>query len=141
MLSNDVLVVIQPYIFQKICPINKNSNILQNIHTKAQTNDTNPYRNVLLYILSNDRLKTIIRNNCSKGYIDDKLEKTICCCCTYYPNVVQSMTIRTCDKNYSTFLPSKSINRHMKERELNKDSGTIIYLNIPIIGEFLYGYN
>ena len=29
----------------------------------------------------------------------------------------------------------------MKERILNKDSGTIIFTNIPIIGEILYGYN
>ena len=27
----------------------------------------------------------------------------------------------------------------MKERELNKDSETIIFSNIPIIGEVLYG--
>ena len=71
----------------------------------------------------------------------DKQEKKICCHFTYYPNIVQSVTIRTYDKNNSTSTLSKSINRHMKERELNKDSGTIIFLNISIIEEILYGYN
>ena len=71
----------------------------------------------------------------------DKQEKKICCHCTYYPNIVQSVTIRTCDKHYSASTLSKPINRHMKERELNTDSETIIFTNIPIIGEILYGYN
>ena len=141
MLSNDVLVVIQPYIFQKIDPINKTADILQIIHTKAQTDDIIPNRIGLACILSNGRLNTIIGNDCLKGYMGDKHEKKICCHCTYYPNIVQSVTIRTYDKNNSTSTLSKSINRHMKERRLNKVSGTVIFLNIPFIGEFLYGYN
>ena len=69
------------------------------------------------------------------------MKKIYCCCCTYYPNIVQSVTIRTCDKNNSASTLSKSTNRHMKERGLNKASGPIIFSNIPTIGEFLYGYN
>ena len=141
MLSNDVLVVIQPYIFQKIDPINKTADILQIIHTKAQTNDVIPYRIVLRWTLSNSRLKTIIGNDCLKGSTGNKQEKKICCHCTYYPNIVQSVTIRTYDNNNTTSTLSKSINRHMKERRLNKVSGTVIFLNIPVIGEFLYGYD
>ena len=95
----------------------------------------------LRWTLSNGRLKTIIGTECLKGSTADKHEKKMCCHCTYYPNVVQSVTIRTCDKYYSASTLSKSINRHMKENELTKDSGTIILLNIPIIGEILYGYN
>ena len=94
------------------------------------------YRIVLRCILSNGRLKTIIGNDCLKGCTGDKQEKKICCHCTYYPNIVQSVTIRTYDKNNSTSTLSKSINRHMKENRLNKVSGTIIFLNIPIIGIF-----
>ena len=108
---------------------------------KAQTDDIIPYRIVLRCILSNGRLKTIIGIDCSRGYIDNKHEKKMCCHFTYYPNVVQSVTIRTYDKNNSTSTLSKSINRHMKERRLNKVSGTVIFLNISIIGEILYGYN
>ena len=141
MLSNDVLVVIQPYIFQKIDPINKSADILRIIHTKAQTNDIIPYRICLRCILSNGRLKTIIGIDCSKGCTGDKHENKILLLLYYYPNIVQSVTIRTYDKNNSTSTLSKSIKRHMKERRLNKVSGTVIFLNIPIIGEFLYGYN
>ena len=108
---------------------------------KAQTDDIIPYRIGLACILSNGRLKTIIWDDFSKGSAGDKHEKKICCHFTYYPNIVQSVTIRTCDKYYSVSTLSKSINRHMKERELNKDSGTIIFSNIPIKGEILYGYN
>ena len=71
-------------------------------------------------------------------FTGDKLEKKICCHFTYYPNIVQSVTIRTCDKHYSASTLSKSINRHMKERELNKDSGQVIFSYIPIKGKFLY---
>ena len=124
-----------------MCPINKNSNILQIIHTKAQSNDVTAYHIVLLCTLSNGRLKTIIGIDCSKGYIDDKHEKKILLLLYYYPNIVQSVAIRTCDKHYSASTLSKSINIHIKERELNKNSGTIIFSNIPIIGEILYGYN
>ena len=77
MLSNDVLVVIQPYTFQKIYPINKNADILQIIDMKAQTSDVIPYHIVLPCILSNGRLKTTIGNNCSKGCTGDKLEKIV----------------------------------------------------------------
>ena len=77
------------------------------------------------------------------GYMGDKHEQQIVLLLYYYPNVVESVTvtIQTCDKNYSTSPLSKSINRHMKEKKLNKDSGQIIFLNIPNIGKFLYGYN
>ena len=125
MLSNDVLVVTS-HIYFKICPINKNVDILQNMDTKAQTNDVTTYHIVLLCILSNDRRKTIIGNNCSKGYIGDKLER-ILWLLYYYPDIVQSVTKRTCDKDYSASHLKKSMNRHMKERKLNKDSRTIIF--------------
>ena len=135
MLSNDVLVVIQLYIFQKIDPINKNPNILQIIYTKAQTNDVIPYRIVLRCILSNGRLKTIIGNDCLKGCTGDKHEKKMVCHCTYYPNAVQSVTIQTCDKNSSTSTLSKTLNRHMKERKLNKVSGPIILFQTSLLWE------
>ena len=141
MLSNDVLVVIWPYIFYKICPINKTVDILQMIHTNAQTNDVTAYHIGLACILSNDRLKTSIGNHCLKGYMGDKHEKKICCNCIYYPNVVQSVTKRTHERNYSASTSSNSMNKHIKERKLNNDSGPIGFQNIPIKEEFLYGYN
>ena len=133
--------MIWPYIFQKIDPINKTVDILHNIHTKAQTNDIIPYRIVLRWTLSNGRLKTIIGNDCLKGCTGDKQENKILLLLYYYPNIVQSVTIWTCDKNNSASTLSKSTNRHMKERRLNKVSGPIIFSKIPIIEEFLYGYN
>ena len=141
MLSNYVLVVIQLYIFERIGPMNKNLNILQIIHTKAQTNEVIPYCFVLQCIHSNGRLKTIFVTDCLKGFTGTKQITKSCCNFTYYLNVVQSMTIRICDTNYSVSTISKSIHSHMKERELNKDSGTVMFLNIPLIGEILYGYN
>ena len=90
---------------------------------KAQTDEIIPYCIVLRCILSNCRLKTIVGNDCLKGCTGDKHEKKMCCHFTYYPNVVQSVTIRTCDKYYSASTLSKSIHKHLTERELNKYSG------------------
>ena len=81
MLINDVLVVIWPHKFPKICPINKTVDILQIIHTHAQTNDVIPYCIILVCILKNGRIKTTIGNIFLKGCTSNKLEKKICCHC------------------------------------------------------------
>ena len=116
--------------------INKNTDTGQIIYMKAQTDDIIPYRIVLRCILSNGRLKTIIGTTVWKDTWATNL-KNILLLLYYYPNIVQSVTIRTCDKNYSTSPLSKSTNRHMEERGLNKVSGPTIISNIPIIGEFV----